>query len=231
MTTPFSPFLLSSLTRPARSHPPPSHFLLSLSLLRTHTATVPGYWFTVAFADRWGRVPIQFMGFIAMTAMLALLAGIYPVLVPPAGSTRAASPWVFLVLYSVTFFFANFGPNATTFIVPSEVFHTRFRSTLHGVSAAFGKAGAVVGAFGFGQLQLGAGTRVTLTALAVVNFAGMLFTFFIPETKTMHLEAASTVSVSHYGRAVQREPVCPVGGKSNAESHSAALYKKGRDGD
>jgi len=176
-------------------------------------------------------VPIQFMGFIAMTAMLALLAGIYPVLVPPAGSTRAASPWVFLVLYSVTFFFANFGPNATTFIVPSEVFHTRFRSTLHGVSAAFGKAGAVVGAFGFGQLQLGAGTRVTLTALAVVNFAGMLFTFFIPETKTMHLEAASTVSVSHYGRAVQREPVCPVGGKSNAESHSAALYKKGRDGD
>jgi hypothetical protein len=49
------------------------------------------------------------MGFIAMTAMLAILAGIYPILVPPPGSGRSASPWVFLVLYSVTFFFANFG--------------------------------------------------------------------------------------------------------------------------
>ena len=208
------------------------------------------------------------MGFIAMTAMLAILAGIYPILVPPPGSGRSASPWVFLVLYSVTFFFANFGvsfegaggagdthfptrppffltsqprtlsfslhpsqPNATTFVVPSEVFHTRYRSTLHGVSAAMGKLGAIIGAFGFGEMQLTAGTRATLIGLAVVNFIGMLFTFFIPETKTMDLEPASTVSMSTFGRVVQKEPECPLGGVSNAESHDAAMYKKGRDGD
>ncbi|KAK9289129.1 hypothetical protein L1049_017602 [Liquidambar formosana] len=52
-------------------------------------------------------------------------------------------------MYSLTFFFANFGPNATTFVVPAEIFPARLRSTCHGISAAAGKAGAMVGAFGF----------------------------------------------------------------------------------
>jgi len=38
-----------------------------------------------------------------------------------------------------TFFFANFGPNATTFITPVELFTTKYRSSLHGISAACGK--------------------------------------------------------------------------------------------
>ena len=190
--------------------------------------TVPGYWFAVAFIDRWGRVPIQFMGFIMMTALLAILAGIYPLLVPAAGQVGAISPWVFLVLYSLTFFFANFGPNTTTFVVPSEVFNTRFRSTLHGISAATGKLGAIVGAFGFGELQLSRGTRSSLIALTIINFLGMCFTVFIPETKTMTLENASSASVSTFGHRVQKEPVCPIGGVTNAGSHSGAMLQKGK---
>lgn len=55
----------------------------------------------------------------------------------------------FLILYCLTFFFANFGPNTTTFIVPAELFPARFRSTCHGIAGAFGKLGAVVGSLGF----------------------------------------------------------------------------------
>jgi PHS family inorganic phosphate transporter-like MFS transporter len=55
----------------------------------------------------------------------------------------------FVVLYGLTFFFANFGPNSTTFIVPAEIFPARLRSTCHGISAASGKLGAIVGSFGF----------------------------------------------------------------------------------
>ena len=189
--------------------------------------TVPGYWFTVFFVDKWGRVPIQFMGFGVMTGMLVLLACIYEKLVPPPGSPTIVSPWIFLWLYSTTFFFANFGPNSTTFIVPAEVFHTRFRGTLHGISAAMGKLGAIIGVFGFGELQLDKGPRPTLIALAVVNFIGMLFTFFIPETKTMELHDASTRSLSTWGRVVQKEPVCPVAGVTNSDSHSGAMLKRG----
>ncbi|GFZ14264.1 phosphate transporter 1;4 [Actinidia rufa] len=50
---------------------------------------------------------------------------------------------------SLTFFFANFGPKATTFVVPAEIFSARLRSTCHGISAAAGKARAIVGAYGF----------------------------------------------------------------------------------
>lgn len=90
------------------------------------------------------------------------------------------------------------------------------------MSAASGKLGAVIGAFGFGALQLSAGTRPTLVALAVVNFFGLLFTFFIPETTSMELGDASTKSLSAFGRHVQKQPECPIGGVTNADSHSGA---------
>ena len=44
---------------------------------------------------------------------------------------------------------ANWGPNATTFVIPAELFPTKWKSTGHGISAAAGKAGAIIGAFGF----------------------------------------------------------------------------------
>lgn len=52
-----------------------------------------------------------------------------------------------MVLLSLANFFQNFGPNTTTFIVPGEVFPTRYRSTAHGISAASGKLGAVIAQF------------------------------------------------------------------------------------
>ncbi|URD95954.1 phosphate transporter [Musa troglodytarum] len=50
-------------------------------------------------------------------------------------------------MYGFTFFFANFGSNSTTFIVPAEIFPARLRSTCHGISAAAGKVGAIVGVY------------------------------------------------------------------------------------
>jgi len=59
-------------------------------------------------------------------------------------TTTAASQDAFVFLYCLANFFQNFGPNSTTFIVPGEVFPTRYRSTGHGISAASGKLGAIV---------------------------------------------------------------------------------------
>ena len=52
---------------------------------------------------------------------------------------------LFVFLYGLTFFFANFGPNMSTFVIPAEAFPTRARATCHGISAASGKAGAAIG--------------------------------------------------------------------------------------
>ncbi|KAH9320970.1 hypothetical protein KI387_015609, partial [Taxus chinensis] len=97
-------------------------------------ATVLGYWFTVALIDHVGRFAIQLMGFFFMTVFMLVLAIPYN----HWRGHKCASGYcggdhtVFVVMYSLTFFFANFGPNITTFIVPAEIFPARLRSTCHG---------------------------------------------------------------------------------------------------
>ncbi|WZZ87108.1 hypothetical protein YC2023_115687 [Brassica napus] len=140
-------------------------------------STVPGYWFTVAFINIMGRFAIQLMGFFMMTVFMFAIAFPYDHLIKPDNRIG------FVVMYSLTFFFANFVPNATTFIVPAEIFPARLRSTCHGISAATGKAGAIVGAFGFlyaAQPQdktktdagypPGIGVKNSLIMLGVINF-------------------------------------------------------------
>lgn len=161
-------------------------------------STVPGYWFTVALIDKLGRFSIQLMGFFFMTVFMFALA------IPYNHWTHPGNHIGFVVLYSFTFFFANFGPNATTFVVPAEIFPARLRSTCHGISAACGKLGAMVGAFGFLYLAqnqdkakadagypAGIGVRNSLIVLGFVNLLGMLFTFLVPESKGKSLEEIS----------------------------------------
>ncbi|KAL5561887.1 hypothetical protein UlMin_031634 [Ulmus minor] len=166
-------------------------------------STVPGYWFTVALIDRIGRFAIQLMGFFFMTVFMFALA------FPYHYWTHKDHLVGFIVLYSLTFFFANFGPNATTFVVPAEIFPARLRSTCHGISAASGKLGAMVGAFGFLYLAqnqdkakadagfpAGIGVQNSLIVLGVINFLGMLFTLLVPESKGKSLEEMSGESHS-----------------------------------
>ncbi|CAL9028448.1 unnamed protein product [Prunus brigantina] len=112
-------------------------------------STIPGYWFTVYFIDRIGRRKIQMMGFLVM-ALVYFAIGI-----PYTSYWKDHINAGFMVLYGLTFFFANFGPNTTTFIVPAELFPARFRSTCHGISGAAGKVGAIIGTVGFGSASHG----------------------------------------------------------------------------
>ena len=86
----------------------------------------------------------------------------------------------------------------------AEIFPARFRSTCHGISAAAGKAGAIIGAFGFlyaSQNQdkskadpgypAGIGMRNSLLVLGVINVLGLFLTFLVPEPKGRSLEEIS----------------------------------------
>ena len=119
-------------------------------------STIPGYWVTVFTVDILGRKSIQIGGFIAMTSFMAAMSGAYYYLVNPnnsdgtgLSSDQPAKRNGWIAMYAFTFFFANWGPNATTYIVPAELFPTAWRATGHGICAAVGKAGAIVGALGF----------------------------------------------------------------------------------
>ena len=93
-------------------------------------------------------------------------------------------------------FFFNFGPNATTFIVPGECFPTRYRSTSHGLSAASGKVGAIIAQVLIGPLRTRGATEDNkspwlnhvLEIFALFMLMGCFTTLLIPETKRKTLE-------------------------------------------
>ncbi|KAK9693787.1 hypothetical protein K7432_013737 [Basidiobolus ranarum] len=150
--------------------------------------TVPGYWFTVFLIERMGRIKIQLMGFMMLTIIFVILSAGF-------NKIRDTALALFIALFTLAQFFFNFGPNTTTFVLPSEVFPTRFRSTAHGISAASGKLGAIIATFGFNQLvEIGgadgehAFLPQTLGIFAGIMFLGFLTTFWIPETKGKSLE-------------------------------------------
>ncbi|KAF3619764.1 putative inorganic phosphate transporter 1-7 [Capsicum annuum] len=166
-------------------------------------STVPGYWVTVALIDIIGRFSIQLIGFFFMTVFMFAIA------IPYHHWTLKDNRIGFVIMYSLTFFFANFGPNATTFVVPAEIFPARLRSTCHGISAAAGKAGAIVGAYGFlyaaqnkdpkktdAGYPTGIGIKNSLIVLGCINALGMICTFCVPEPKGKSLEEASQETIS-----------------------------------
>ncbi|KAI6672427.1 hypothetical protein NL676_000333 [Syzygium grande] len=150
--------------------------------------TFPGYWFTVFFIEKIGRYYIQLIGFFMMSVFMFIIGINYADLRKPANNKT------FAILYALTFFFANFGPNSTTFVLPAELFPTRVRSTCHAMSAAAGKAGALVAAFGVQSYTLSARTtriKHAMMFLAFTNMLGFCCTFLLTETKGRSLEEIS----------------------------------------
>ena len=145
-------------------------------------AAVPGYALAIAKMDRIGHRRLQLVGFILMGACFAVIG-----LVP--GMTTAVVP--FLLVYGVSYFFTEFGPNVTTFVLPGELFPTRLRATGHGVSAGVGKLGAFIGVFLFPVLQHSLGLRGTLLLTAGISALGALLTLVLPEPAGLSLEEIS----------------------------------------
>ncbi|CAI9091025.1 OLC1v1025942C1 [Oldenlandia corymbosa var. corymbosa] len=168
--------------------------------------TFPGYWFTVYFIDKIGRFYIQLVGFFMMSLFMLIIGVEYSFL------NQRAHRWYFAALYGLTFFFANFGPNSTTFVLPAELFPTRVRSTCHALSAASGKAGAMISAFGiqnYTQDETNSKIKKAMLILAFTNMLGFCFTFLVSETKGRSLEEISGEDAAE-GEAEMSHRTAPV---------------------
>jgi PHS family inorganic phosphate transporter-like MFS transporter len=151
---------------------------------------LPGYYATFFLIDVWGRKPIQFMGFSALTVLLAVLAGVYPG--PNPALDQESKTKAFFALYCLANFFTNFGANVTTFIIPGEIFPTRYRSTAHGIAAASGKLGAIVAQIIFFKVHKSDTTlRVVLGIFAGIALTGIASTLLLDETMDRSLEELS----------------------------------------
>jgi PHS family inorganic phosphate transporter-like MFS transporter len=176
------------------------------NLILSAGGLIPGYYGTFIFIDRWGRKPIQLMGFIMLTIIFVCMGFGYDAMITHNGSHEA-----FVFLYCLANFFQNFGPNTTTFIIPGEIFPTRYRSTGHGISAASGKLGAIVAQVGFSRLKdiggkpgKGAFVKHILEIFALFMLTGIFSTIILPETKGLSLEELSFESQEGFVRGVPR---------------------------
>ncbi|KAI9918389.1 hypothetical protein PsorP6_012049 [Peronosclerospora sorghi] len=191
----------------------------SLQQVTTEVAFVslmalPGYYVGVFSINRLGRKKMQLQGFFFMTILCLLVATFWHDL--------AQRSTLFIILYGLTLFFSNFGPNMSTFVLPTEMYPTPIRSTCHGFSAAAGKAGAAIGSFAFSiwvdHPSFGyAGAFYAFAAIAAVSIPLTWFCVF-ENTKGIEEMDAEFYRRLHSSDERTRQSFSEIASASNASS-------------
>ena len=138
------------------------------------TIALPGYFVSIALIGKrmcfkYHQTPryIQLQGFACMAILYSIISYTWDEL--------TQHHWLLVLLYGGTFFFSNYGPNTTTFMMPSITFSPECRSTLNGIAAASGKAGALVGSLMFDPISNKYGDAVVMFLCALTSiFAGVI---------------------------------------------------------
>jgi MFS transporter, putative metabolite transport protein len=146
------------------------------------TLLIIGIMFAVAFADRFGRIWLQVVGFVgcAVGLLIASLSDGFD------GSMKTTMIFAGFMIFN---FMTNLGPNAQTYLLAGEVFPTAIRGTGAGVAAAVGKIGAVATAFLFPILLISIGTGPLLYILVGTSLLGAVVTWiFRIETNGVNLD-------------------------------------------
>ncbi len=166
---------------------------LFLTLTMFVVFALPGYALAVWKMDRIGHRKLQIIGFAVMAVCFLALAAV------PSFTTLVVP---FIAIFGLSYLFTEFGPNTTTFVLPSEVFPVEMRTTGHGIAAGVGKLGAFAGVFVVPQLQNGVGLRGMLVVAGASALLGLAVTFVLPEPSQVSLEDVS----EHRARNSNRVP-------------------------
>lgn len=151
--------------------------------------------------------------------MFAIWAG----LVSPSAHTSTAG---LMVIFAINQFLLTCGPNATTFLIPAEVFPTKVRGTAHGICAAAGKCGAILTSFAFGSVEDAIGLYGVLGLFSGVMLLTALVTLWIPETKGATLEGIEMGALygndeqPHDAKSTPAGSITQVGMKMNGSDFS-----------
>ena len=139
----------------------------------------------ISLANKINRVSLQKYGFLALAALFIALGTIFMT------THQEGAPAI--VLYVIGQLFFNFGPNSTTYILPAELFPTRYRGTCHGLSAGAGKLGSILVQIFSTYYRLGSSTpgdaeterygRVLIVFSAIMVFGAAVTHFMVPDVQ------------------------------------------------
>jgi len=135
---------------------------------------IVGFALNILLVEKLGRIKLQMLGFLGMVAGLVMLG----VVAFMPGGPSVHIPLVFLgfIIFNLLM---NMGPNATTYMLPVELFPTEIRATAHGFAAACAKVGATVGTLCLPLMQANKylGLSGTMFVVAGFAFVGLLITY------------------------------------------------------
>jgi hypothetical protein len=145
-----------------------------------------GFVINIILIERVGRMHLQIIGFAGMAAglMMMIIAVLLnnPIVIIFSG----------FAIYNLLM---NMGPNATTFIIPAELFPTELRGTAHGFAAGMVKIGAALGIILVPVMKSSVGLAGTLLFLLCMVMAALFVTIaFRIETTGFSLEDISGVT-------------------------------------
>lgn len=119
-----------------------------------------------------GRIHMQMIGFGGMALGMGLLY-------LATGMTGGATAHLQLILIGFMVFnlFMTAGPNATTFILPTEMYPTQVRAFSAGFAAAIAKIGATISVFMLPVIQSALGVTMVLLLMGTVSLLGLVLTY------------------------------------------------------
>jgi len=121
-----------------------------------------------------GRVWLQQVGFMLVGVLFIACGLLY----------EHMNKSLLVMLYLLSSFFGQVGPNATTFLIPAEIFPTEVRTMCHGISASAGKVGALIAAILFHYVNGGQ----MFFICGYCSLLGALITYItLPETVGLDL--------------------------------------------
>ncbi|PHH56018.1 putative inorganic phosphate transporter C23D3.12 [Ceratocystis fimbriata CBS 114723] len=140
-----------------------------------------GYYLATFLIDNklYGRKNMQQVGFFMCFLMFIIPAYNFEYYKRPENIH-----W-FQVMYFLSSFFNQFGPNSVTFLVAGEVFPTQIRASAHGFSACLGKAGALLASVLYNYID----DQTKFYFVPWFGLAGMVLTWlFLPDTTGLDLQ-------------------------------------------
>ena len=130
---------------------------------------VIGFILSIIYIERIGRIRLQLAGFAGMAVGMFVLAA-------SGSGDGAIIPMVFIG-FGLFNLFMNWGPNATTFLLPAELYPTRLRATAHGFASALAKVGAACGIIFLPLMQDMFGNVVTVATMGVICIIAFIVTW------------------------------------------------------
>ncbi len=131
---------------------------------------VIGFALNILCIERVGRMRLQMAGFIGMAAGMFVLAA------SQSGSQTVIA--LAFLGFGIFNLLQNWGPNATTYLLPAELYPTRLRATAHGLGASLAKVGATCGIVFVPVMQAAYGIAATVTIMGIICLIACAVTWF-----------------------------------------------------